>query len=123
MKYFGVKMKVKLNELARNFAPIEGVVLKDMGNIELEDDEQITFIMPSGKKNDITKKDWGLYLGNSLNYNLKQQGFKTALVSSSCSGGKRLYINLVEIEKLTIFYDYLKQHGATVIKWLDEMGE
>lgn len=116
-------MKIDLKENGRCFNPACDINLRDMGFIELENDEQITFTTASGKTNDIVKKEWGFYLGNSLNWNLKKQGFKTALVSSSFSGEERIYINLVEIEKVDIFNDYLEKYQARIIQWLDELKD
>lgn len=116
-------MVTNLLDEAREFSPIEGITLKDMGSIGLEANEQITFYTESGRKNDIVKRDWGFYLGNSINWNLKRQGFKTAIVLSEASGEARIFINLVEIDKMDIFISYLSQYNARVIFWVDEMFE
>ena len=113
-------MKIELNDKVREFMPIPDMTLKDMGNVRLEDEEQLTFVTQSGKTNDIVKKDWGFYLGNSINWNLKHQGFKTALVESCFSGERRLYINLVEVDMISSFEEYIRKYNAKVISWLDE---
>ena len=113
-------MKHHLKDVPREFSPLTGIDLKDMGEIELENNEQITFRIESGKTNDVVRKDWGFYLSNSLNSNLTRQGFKTALVVSFASTPPRLYINLVEIEKMPVFNKYLDSVNAKVVTWLDE---
>ena len=113
-------MKHTLGEPSRSFSPLPGIQLKDMGTIELLPDEQVTLALESGKKNDIVRKDWGVYLGNSLNANLSSQGFKTALVLSHASNPPRLFLNLVEQEKMGVFEQYLKDVNAEVVSWLDE---
>ena len=113
-------MKIYQKSLPRIFNPIKGITLKDMGNIHLNCDEQITFVTDSLKSNDVVKKEWGFYLSNSLNSNLKLKGFKTALVESSFNDTKTLFINLVEIEMIDKFHDYLKTYNCRIICWLDE---
>lgn len=113
-------MHIKLNEEPRKFTPLKGFWLKDMGQISLGNDEQVTFKTKSGKRNDLIQKDWGFYLCNSVNYNLKNQGFKTALVVSSFGGNKRLFVNLVEKEKMRSFLKYVKRNKSEIICWLDE---
>jgi len=113
-------VKADLRDVPRRFSPLEGIQLSDMGDIYLEDDEQLTFRTESGKGNDIVKKDWGFYLSNSVNSNLRKQGFKTALVVSFASGEPRVYVNLVEAEKLEEFHSYLTRFNARLMCWLDD---
>ena len=113
-------VKVNLHKKARVFSPLEGIELKDMGTISLAPDEQLTIETDSGKSNDIVRKEWGFYLSNSVNWNLKKQDFKTAVVVSFASVPSRIYINLVEVEKMNAFREYLSQYDAKVICWLDD---
>ncbi len=113
-------MKIQLRRRPRSFSPIADISLKDMGTICLADNEQLTFATKSGKTNDIVKKEWGFYLSNSLNVNLRRQGFRTALVISLASGDPRLYLNLVERSEMCSFRAYLKKYDARVLCWLDE---
>lgn len=89
----------------------------DCGSIELGPDEQVTFVTPSGKEYDVARKDWGFYATPSANGRLKDQGFKTALVKNPQG---RVYIMLVEKEKLKEFHAYLDAEKNVVEKWLDE---
>jgi hypothetical protein len=113
-------MRVKFHDVPRAFSPLAGIQLRDMGEVLLSEDEQVTFRTESGKSNDILRKEWGFYLSNSLNAYLKGQGFKAALVRSHASAPPRLYLNLVEIEKMDAFMDYLDEFDAEVACWLDE---
>lgn len=113
-------MKHTLNEKPRSFSPLPGIELHDMGEIALEVDEQVTFRLESGRGNDVVRKAWGFYLSNSLNANLSGQGLRTALVISNASSPPRLYINLVEVDKMAVFEAYLVEVNAQVITWLDE---
>lgn len=113
-------MELKINKKPRVFSPLKGIELKDMGAIILSDNEQLTFKTGSGKSNDVVKKEWGFYLSNSIDSNLKKQGFKTALVASCSNSPPRLYINLVEVEKMEQFKKYLSDFDVKVICWLDE---
>lgn len=114
-------MKVNINEKPRIFKPLEGLELKDMGSINLELEEQVTFNIDKNKSCDVVRKEWGFYLsGNSLNATLKEKGLKTALTISYASNPPRLYINLVEEDKMDIYKKYLSDFNAKVICWLDE---
>ena len=116
-------MKTKLLKTPRKFSPCKGINLKDMGEVWLQKDEQLTFKTKSGRRNDVTKKSWGFYLSNSINSNLKKQGFKTALVVSYASKTPSLYVNLVEKEKVKEFQAYLDKFNVKLIAWLDEWSE
>ena len=89
-------MDLDIHEPPREFTPLEGITLKDMGDILLKTDEQVTFLTESGKSNDMVRKEWGFYLSNSVNANLKGQNFKLAIVQSFASNPPRIYLNLVE---------------------------
>ena len=94
------------------------ITIKDVGTIELQPDEQITFITNDGKEYDVARKDWGFYSTPSMNGRLRNQGFKTALVRND--NGMH-YIMLVEKNKITLFKNYLSQEKNYLIKWLDEL--
>jgi len=86
--------------------------IKEVAKIELDSNEMITFIKDN-KEFDFIAKEWGYYATPSINKRLKNFGYKTN------SYGK-YFINVVEVEKLDKFYDYLKKENSEVIKWLDE---
>ncbi len=113
------RMKQVLHDPPREFSPYPGITLRDMGEVWLAPDEQITFRTPIGAGNDIVRKEWGFYLTNSLNASLRSQGLKSALVSSG-TVEPRLYVLLVESAKRDAFDAYLEQYGMKVVVWLDE---
>ena len=90
--------------------------IKEVAKIELDSNEMITFIKDN-KEFDFVAKEWGYYATPSINKRLKNFGYKTALVKNSYG---KYFINVVEVEKLDKFYDYLKKENSEVIKWLDE---
>ena len=93
------------------------VEISDCGRVQLEPNEQITFVAASGKEHDFTAKSWGFYATPSVNARLAEQGFKTALVRNHQG---RFYVMVVEREKMTEFLDYLRRERNEVEEWLDE---
>jgi hypothetical protein len=97
---------------------VKGVKIKDFGKIYLDDNEMVSFVTKSNRECDFTAKDWGFYLGPSLNSRLQKEGFKVALVLNEKG---QLYINAVEKDKIKLFEEYLKENqDSRVICWLDE---
>ena len=94
------------------------IEISDCGKIELQTDELVTFTTKSGKEYDFVKKNWGFYATPSLNGRLKKEGFKSALVRNSY---EKLFILVVEENRLKEFNDYLKEEDQQVVYWLDEM--
>jgi len=92
------------------------IELKDCGRLELEPDEQVTFVTPSGSEYDVARKSWGYYATPSLNHRLPRLGLKPALVRS----GDRLYLLLVEAGKEEEFHAYLAANRMEVVQWLNE---
>jgi|CXWL01.1.fsa_nt_gi hypothetical protein len=112
-------MKHDWHQPPREFSPYPGITLRDAGDLWLDAGEQVTLRCPSGAGNDITRKDWGYYLTNSINANLRDQGFKTALVASGAAD-PRLYLMLVERGQQPAFESYLAEYGMRLVAWLDE---
>lgn len=94
------------------------ITIKDVGQIYLEPDEQVTFMTPEGAEYDLVRKDWGYYATPSVNDRLKRFGFKTALVRNSKG---QIYIMMVEKDRLESFESYLKAEANFLLQWLDEM--
>ncbi|MEW5919759.1 MAG: hypothetical protein AB1796_02165 [Bacillota bacterium] len=69
------------------------------------------------KEHDFAAKAWGFYATPSVNGRLKDQGFKTALVRNNAG---RVYVMVVELERMADFERYLQAEKNTVIEWLDE---
>lgn len=113
-------MKTSFKEAPRAFKVglAQQITIKDCGQIQLEPDEQVTFVTPQGAEYDLVRKDWGYYATPSVNDRLKRFGFKTALVRNSKG---QVYIMLVEQNKLDDFEDYLAVEKNFLLQWLDEM--
>lgn len=109
-------MKLNLTSTPRSFA-VNDIKINDYGKIALDPDEMISFMTGSGKEFDIVAKDWGFYATPSINGRLQKQGFKTALVENPQG---RIYVMVVEHEKVGLFEDYCRKEGQSVREWLDE---
>ena len=94
------------------------IEIKHCANINLDDNEQITFIINSGKEYDVVRKTWGYYGTPSVNGRLKRFNFKTALVINKKN---QLFIMLVEKDKQNMFLEYINMDQQTLLCWLDEM--
>ncbi len=86
-------------------------------NVELLNDELVTFIQPSGSAHDVIRKNWGYYASGSLNGRLPQHGLRPALMRNSAG---RIYLVLVENDKEDPFEQYLKETGQAVLGWFDD---
>jgi len=91
--------------------------IKEIAKIELDTNEMITFI-DKDKEFDFVAKEWGYYATPSINSRLKNFGYKTALVKNSYG---KLFINVVKIEQMERFLEYLKNENSEVLEWLDEV--
>ncbi len=92
------------------------IQLKDCGRIELQPDEQVTFLTNAGAEYDVVRKSWGFYATPSLNRRLVRFGLRAVLVKSVDG---TFYVMLVEQEKEAMFQQYLKSEGQQVVCWLD----
>ncbi|MCB9721117.1 MAG: hypothetical protein H6756_09575 [Candidatus Omnitrophica bacterium] len=110
-------MKTEFKDPPRTYE-VKGHAISDMGNIFLDENEQVTFVTPGGKECDFAAKNWGFYLGPSLNGRLKRQGFKVALAINE---NNQIYVHAVEEDKIDEFKKYLKtNHDNKLVCWLDE---
>jgi len=115
-------MRNELVDAPRGFNPIGDINLRDFGKVILDTDEQIS-ISDGEIVNDITKKEWGFYITNSVNDTLKQQKVRTAIVLSPYGGTNKVFIQLVREDKMEEYKEYLKKYNSTVVLWADEMCE
>ena len=106
-------MKIEIKN--RKFK-VNDIEITHISDIELNDDEMITF-KKENKEYDFVAKEWGYYATPSINGRLKSFGYKTALVKNSYD---KLFINVVEVEKMDKFLEYLKKENSKVLEWLDE---
>jgi len=110
-------MKTRLKKKPRIFE-VKGHKIKDFGKIFLNDGEIVSFVTKSKKECDFAAKEWGFYLGPSVNSRLKNEGFKTALALNEKG---QLYVFAVEKEKMGVFKKYSKKNqDIKILCWLDE---
>ena len=110
-------MRTKLRKSPRVFE-VKGHKVRDYGKVYLGDGEMISFVTASGRECDFAARDWGFYLGPSINSRLKKEGFKVALVANEKG---QLYLNAVEKNRIRDFKKYLKTNQKNrIICWLDE---
>ena len=96
------------------------ILIKDLGSIKLEANEQLTFISETGSKYDFSKKSWGYYATQSINNRLLNEGFKTALVLNKLN---RIFIMVVEKKFMKKFIEYCESEDQKVLIWLEEFEE
>ncbi len=114
-------MKINLYDKPRFFHIKDGdVTICDLGKINLDVDELVSFQTASGNDCDFVAKTWGFYPTSSVNSRLKNEGFKTALVRDE---NNKLQINVVELEKIDLYKKYLNSHikSKKILCWLDEL--
>ena len=90
----------------------------DCGTMQLNPDEQVTFVTPKGGEYDVSRKDWGFYATPSTNGRLQQFGFRTAVARNTVTN--KFFVMLVENEMLSEFEEYLRQEKMQVVFWLDD---
>ena len=110
-------MRAKFKRTPRIF-DVKGYKIKDYGKIYLKDGEMVSFVTKSGRECDFAAKEWGFYLGPSVNSRLKNQGFKAALALNEKG---QLYVLAVEKDKIKSFKKYARTNqDIKVLCWLDE---
>ncbi len=90
------------------------ITLRDGGSLDLDSDEQVTFLAADKKEYDVVRKDWGFYATPSLNKRLVKFGWRPALVVSK---EEKYYLVLVEKEKVGKFKRYCQDEGL-IYYWL-----
>lgn len=96
----------------------QDIVLKDMGEICLEPNEQVTFKTDDGKEYDFVKKEWGFYASPSLNSRLKRFNLRSVLIKNRETNN--YFFLVVEKGKEEAFYDYLEEENLILVTWMDE---
>ena len=88
-------MKLRVNDPPRTFSIGRGdpITIKDCAHIELEPNEQVTFVTADGKQYDVARKAWGFYATPSLNARLLDFKLRAVLVRSPTA---KYYVMLVE---------------------------
>tara|TARA_B100000029_G_scaffold460012_1_gene490618 strand:- start:386 stop:751 length:366 start_codon:yes stop_codon:yes gene_type:complete len=113
------KMKFYKRKIPRKFTVglNNKIIIKDLGDVQLLPNEQITFITKNKNRYDFCRKDWGYYATPSINHRLKNEGFKTALVKNSKN---KIYVMVVDKKFISKFKKYCKLEKQKVLFWLDE---
>lgn len=93
------------------------ITIFDQGKIDLQPNEQITFILPQGGEYDVTRKEWGFYATPSLNGRLEQFGLRGVLIKNRDTG--RFFVLLVEKGKEIAFEQYCQAENLLAVAWLD----
>jgi hypothetical protein len=109
-------VKIDTIEPAREFEVL-GVQIKHTANIELEPDEQVTFVTASGTEFDVARKSWGYYGTPSLNGRLADHGLRAVLVRGERSG--KMFVLFVERGKEADFEEYIEWDRLRIVTWLD----
>ena len=108
-------MKLKINKKSRKFkVGIKKTILKDLGKVYLNNNEQLTFINKKSEF-DFVKKNWGYYATPSINKRLKNFNFRTFLTQNFL---KNIFIMTVHKEKIKEIKKYLKEDKIKIIKEL-----
>ena len=95
--------------------------MNDCGSLDLEPNEQVTFVTELGAEYDVARKDWGFYATPSLNGRLPQFGLNPVLVRNKITG--RYFVMLVEKGKHNSFKEYVKEECLEVILWMNDTQE
>jgi hypothetical protein len=116
-------VKVTPIQPPRTFAVgTRGGTLAHVADVELGDDEVVTFRTGSETEFDVTRKSWGYYATPSLNGRLREHGLRAALavgVPRSDGEPERMYLLLVEAAREDDFQTYIDAEHMRVVGWLD----
>ena len=111
-------MKFLPNEPPRRFrcGAENKIEIKDCGKINLDDDEQVTFVSGDSEY-DLTRKSWGYYATPSLNGRLSSFGLRGCLIVNRNTG--RRFVVLVQTGQEHQFFEYLDAEDLILVTWLD----
>ena len=90
-------------------------IIKDCGTVEIDTDEQVTFTTKSGGEYDVTRKEWGFYMGPSLNGRLFSFKLHPVLVKNRLN---RFFMLLMEAGFEESFQKYLEEEQLSIISWM-----
>lgn len=88
----------------------------DMAQIDLEPNEQVTFISKGGVEYDVVKREWGFYATPSMNARLLRFNLRSVLVKTI---GDKFFVALVEKGKEELFESSLEKEKSKIVTWLD----
>jgi hypothetical protein len=110
-------MKIYKKKKSRNFlvGRKNNITIKHCANIDLNSDEQITFVSKR-KEFDFVKKNWGYYVTPSINGRLINFNYDTALVKNR---NGLYYVLVVEKNKKKSFKRYISSEKNYLVCWLN----
>jgi SAM-dependent methyltransferase len=108
-------VNVRALEAPRRFR-VGDVELAHVADVELENDELITFRTQSGSEYDVVRKPWGYYPLPSLNRRLPAKGLRPVLVRARDG---RIMLLLCENGHDALLHRYLAEQGLNTLGWLD----
>ena len=107
---------MNINEInpARKFVVGSGkkITINHCANIDLEENEQVTFVSDNDTELDLVRKCWGYYVTPSINKRLLNFGFSTYVVSNDRGN---IYIMAVEQNRDLEFRSYLTETNQKII--------
>ena len=106
---------MKFRESERTFIAA-GVEIRHMADVELADDEQVTFVAASGSEYDVVRKSWGYYATPSLNGRLPAHGLRPVLAANPAG---KAFLLLVEEGCEEDLAGYLSEQSMRILAWLD----
>jgi hypothetical protein len=112
-----VKLHIKETPRVFEIGVDRSIKISDMGNVWLQENEQLTFVTPTGAETDIVRKKWGFYATGSLNGRLPEHNLRPVLTENAQG---RFYIMLVEVGAESEFLDYIRVEENRLVCWLDD---
>jgi len=94
------------------------IEIKDCARIELDPDDQVTFVTDSGTEYDVARKIWGYYATPSMNSRLPTHGLHPVL---AMNGSGSYFVLLIETGHETACQEYLTEEGMTIVAHLDDV--
>lgn len=107
-------MKISKQAESVSRAVVDGHA-RQVAEIELDADEQVTFCTPNGAEYDVAMKEWGLYATPSVGSRLPKFRLHAVLVR----GESGLYLMLVEKGKEELFAAEMNESGLKIQAWID----
>ncbi len=107
--------KVRIVKKKRKFTVGKNndIKITHKADIVLKDNEMVSFFTKNKKQYDITKKDWGFYLSQSIHHRVLNEGFKIAIVKNKI---QRKYLMAVDIKKINNFKKYCEKEKL-LLRW------
>jgi hypothetical protein len=109
-------MNIRRNDPPREFGTGHSINLHDCGQVDLDENEQVTFTTKHGAEWDVIRKAWGFYATPSLNGRLADHGLRAALVLNQAN---KLFLLLCEKGREEEFESYLAGESSRLLSWLD----